>query len=84
MTDKQLYLSIGIPTGAIILGLITNGFLFNSLSARMSSLETRMLALEARLASFETSVNQRFDMLIGKISELDTRLSILEDRSNRS
>ena len=77
MTDIQLYLAIGIPTIAVVLGLITNGFLFNSLSARMSSLEARMLSLE-------TSVNQRFDILIGKVSEMDTRLSILEDRSNRA
>jgi hypothetical protein len=70
-------MAIGIPTIAVILGLITNGFLFNSLSARMSSLEARMLALE-------TSVNQRFDILIGKVSEMDTRLSIMEDRSNRA
>jgi hypothetical protein len=77
VTDIQLYMAIGIPTIAVILGLITNGFLFNSLSARMSSLEARMLALE-------TSVNQRFDILIGKVSEMDTRLSIMEDRSNRA
>jgi hypothetical protein len=43
----------------------------------MSSLEARMLALE-------TSVNQRFDILIGRVSEMDTRLSVLEDRSNRA
>jgi len=43
-----------------------------------------MLALETRLSGFESSVNQRFDMLIDKVSELDTRLSILEDCSNRT
>jgi hypothetical protein len=36
-----------------------------------------MLAMEARLLAFETSVNQRIDILTGKIGELDTRLSIL-------
>ena len=39
------------------------GFLFNALSAGMSSLEARMLSLE-------TSVNQHIHMLTGKISEL--------------
>jgi hypothetical protein len=76
MTDAQLYLAIGLPTVVLALGMIGNGFLFNALSARMSSLEARMLALE-------TSVNQRIDMLIGKVAGLDTRLSVLEDRSNR-
>lgn len=72
MTDTQLYLAIGVPTIALVLGMIGNGFLFNALSARMASLEQRMTALE-------TSVNQRIDMLIGKVSELDTRLSVVED-----
>lgn len=84
MTDAQRYFAVGIPTIALVLGMIGNGFLFNALSARMSSLEPRMLAIEGRVAGFETSINQRIDMLIGKISEMDTRLSILEDRSNRA
>ena len=85
MTDAQLYLAIGLPTIALVLGMIGNGFLFNALSARMSSLEARMLALEtrleARMLALETSVNQRIDLLIGKVAGIDTRLSILEDRS---
>jgi hypothetical protein len=88
MTDSQLYLVIGLPTLAVVLGMITNGFLFNALSARMTSLEARMLALEnrmeARLLTLETSVNQRIDILTGKIGELDTRLSILEDKGKGS
>jgi hypothetical protein len=76
MTGAQLYLSIGVPTLALALGMIGNGFLFNALSARMSSLETRMPALE-------TSVNQRIDLLISRVADIDTRLSVLEDRSKR-
>lgn len=76
MTDTQLYLAIGIPTMALILGMIGNGLLFNALSARMSSLESRMLALE-------TSMNTRFDLIMGRLADVDTRLSVLEDRSNR-
>jgi hypothetical protein len=70
MTDAQLYLSIGVPTLALALGMIGNGFLFNALSARMSSLETRMLALE-------TSANQRIDLLISKVADIDSRLGVL-------
>lgn len=76
MTDAQLYLAIGIPTMALLLGMIGNGLLFNALSARMSSLEARMLALE-------TSMNTRFDLIMGRLADLDTRLSVLEDRSKR-
>jgi hypothetical protein len=76
MTDAQLYLAIGFPAIALTLGMSGNGFLFNALSARMSSLEARMLGLE-------TSVNQRIDMLIGKVADIDNRLGVLEDRSKR-
>lgn len=77
MTDAQLYFAVGIPAIALVLGMIGNGFLFNALSARMTSLESRML-------SFENSLNTRFEMVMGKLADLDTRLSIIEDRSQRS
>jgi hypothetical protein len=60
MTDTQLYLAAGVPTIALVLGMIGNGLLFNALSARMSSLEARMLALES-------SLNTRFDLLIWRL-----------------
>jgi hypothetical protein len=74
--DAQLYLAVGIPSFALILGMIGNGLLFNALSARMNHLESRMLALE-------TSMNTRFDLIMGRLADLDTRLSVLEDRSQR-
>lgn len=73
MTGTQLYLSIGLPTLAVVLGMILNGFVFNALSAPMSSLESRMLSLE-----------EHMHLMIGKIGDLDTRISVLEDRSGRS
>jgi hypothetical protein len=77
VTDTQLHLALGVPTIALVLGMIGNGLLFNALSARMSSLEARMLALES-------SMNTRFDLIMGRLADLDTRLSVLEDRSKRS
>jgi hypothetical protein len=102
VTDTQLCLSIGLPTLAVVLGMILNGFLFNALSARMTSLESRtggvesglaarMRSLEnvlsARMNSLESrmvSLQEQMHLMIGKIGELDTRVSILGDRSNRS
>jgi len=57
VTDAQLHPAIGIPSFALILGMIGNGLLFNALSARM---------------------------IMGKLGDPDTRLSVLEDRSKRS
>ena len=76
MTDQQLYLSIGIPTFAVLIGILLNGFLYNALNSRIASLEARMLSLE-------TTVTARFDLMMGKLMELDTRLSVLEDRFKR-
>ncbi len=76
VTGTPLYFAVGIPTIALILGMIGNGLPFNALSARISSLEARMLALE-------TSVNTRFDLIMGRLSDLITRLGVLEDRSRR-
>jgi len=72
MTDGQLHLAIGLPTLALILGMMGNGLLFNALSARMNGIETRMLSLEGEM-----------DLLIGKVADMDTRLSVLGDRFHR-
>ena len=44
-----------------------------ALVARMSGLESRMLSLD-----------EHVNLAIGKIGEIDTRLSVLKDRSSRS
>jgi hypothetical protein len=83
VTDAQLYLAIGLPVVTLTLGMIGNGFLFNALSARMGSMENRMLALETRVENRLLSIETKMDLLIGKIADIDTRLSVLEDRSKR-
>ena len=83
VTDAQLYFAVGIPTIALVLGMIGNGFLFNALSARISGLESRMTGFEGRMLALENSMNTRFDLIMGRLSDLYTRLSVLEDRSKR-
>ena len=76
MTDLRLYLAIGVPSCVALMGILVNGLLYHmlatTLNARMGSLEARMVALETK-----------FDLMMGKIMELDTRLSVLEDRLER-
>ena len=91
MTDTQLYLAVGMPTIANLLGILINGLQFHratadlgarisstdaSISARISTIET---SINARLASVET----RLDILISKMMEFDGRLSKLEERLER-
>src|SRR5437660_137790 len=75
MTETQLYLAVGLPTIAVLVGVLINAMQFNAqfatLSARMSSIENRMTALESKFDS-------RFDMIISKLVDLDNRLTRVE------
>ena len=87
MTDIQLYLAIGIPTLAILIGILINSMQFShavsAINARITSLETatnaRLDGIDARLTSAET----RLDMLISKFMDFDSRLTRLEERLER-
>ena len=73
MSGLQLYLAIGIPSFTVLLSMIVNGFLFQALSARITALEGRMTGLESRIelriGSLESTINTRFDMVMGMLSE---------------
>jgi hypothetical protein len=73
MTDTQLYLSMGIPGIIVLVGILVNASMFVSLNSRMSALETRFQALENK---FDT----RFDLLMGKVIEIDNRLTRVEEQ----
>ncbi len=84
MTDKQLYLAIGIPALAVIVGLHANEALDRKLSARVER-------AEARMHQFETRANQRVSTFeiraAGKFAAfergLDSRFNAFESRINR-
>jgi hypothetical protein len=69
MNDSQMYLAIGLPTIAVLTGIIVNGMQFHNVAA----------ALNARMSSVET----RLDMLISKVMDFDGRLTRLEERMQR-
>jgi hypothetical protein len=77
MTNVQLYITIGIPTLAVLIGILLNGFLYNAINTGLNS---RMGILESRMLSLETTMTACFDLLMGKLMEMDSRLSVLEDR----
>lgn len=76
MTDAQLYFSIGVPVFAFLMAFLGGMLQVNTINARITSLETTM---HSRFGSLET----RFDTLIGKVIEIDTRLSRVEERLDR-
>ena len=73
MTDQQLYLSIGLPSLLVLVGILVNVGYFVSINSRIQALETR---LDGRINSLET----KFDLLIGKVVELDNRLTRIEEK----
>ena len=64
MTNIQLYLAIGVP------------MLFNGLLILLAfySLNSRMTGLEARMTNLENTVTMRFDLLMGRMSELEREI----------
>ena len=64
MTDQSL--AIGIPSALALVGILVNVGYFVALNGRMSSLETK----------FDT----KFDLLIGKVFEIDNRLTRVEEQ----
>lgn len=52
MTDSQLYLSIGIPTLMVLLGLLLNWSATKELSTRVSELGNRFGVLEGDMRQF--------------------------------
>ena len=85
MTDVQLYLAIGIPTIAVLIGILTNvihhsavNSRFNSVDARFSSLDARFGSLDARFSNIDARFNNldvKFDTLTGKVIDVDNRVT---------
>jgi hypothetical protein len=77
MTDAQLYLAIGMPTLAVLVGVLVNVGQFAAMNSRFSSLEVRF---DARIQALEAKFDTKFDLLVGKVIELDNRMTRLEER----
>ena len=73
MNDQQLYIAVGLPTIVALIGILVNIGYFVALNGRIGSLETR---LDSRINSLEA----KFDILVGKVVELDNRLVRMEER----
>ena len=85
MTDVQLYLAMGIPTFAVLAGILMNVVHQNSASSRFGSVEARLSAFESRVdARFNTvdarfnNLEVKFDTLIGKVIDVDNRVTRIE------
>jgi hypothetical protein len=74
VTDLQLYLAIGIPTFAVLIGILTNVVHHSSTNARFNSVDARFSSLDARFNSLDV----KFDTLTGKVIDVDNRVTRIE------
>ena len=75
MTDAQLYLAIGVPVFAVMVGIVAGILQMNSMGGHFTSMEARFTSLETSLNARFTSLEARFETLIGKVVEIDNRLT---------
>ena len=78
MTDVQLYLAIGIPTFAVLVGILTNIVHHSAVNARFNAVETRISNLEIRVDARFNNLDVKFDTLTGKVIDLDNRVTRIE------
>ena len=69
MTDLQLYILVAIP----LVGILANTGLFLHVSGRVDRMGERVDRLGERM-------DARFDVLLGKVVEIDNRLTRVEER----
>ena len=78
MTDVQLYLAIGIPTLAVLAGILANVVQFAAVNARITNLETRVDARFNAMDARFNAVDVKFDLLTSKVIDLDNRVTRIE------
>jgi len=92
MNNVQFYLTIGIRTLAILIGILMNTLSFNSINARFSASDARFSSQDARFNSLEArfdawfnnvdarfnNLEVKFDTLIGKVIDVDNRVTRIE------
>jgi hypothetical protein len=75
MSDVQLYLAIGIPTFAILIGILTNVVQHGSVNSRFNSVDGRFNSIETRLSNLEHGVDTRFSNLEAR---MDARFNTMD------
>ncbi len=64
----------------VLIGILLNNGRLNDTNSRIAAIEGRMNAFDQKLNNIDTKLDTRFDILIGKIDEIDNRLTRLESQ----
>ncbi|HVW79071.1 MAG TPA: hypothetical protein VHB45_15760 [Alloacidobacterium sp.] len=77
MTNTQLFFAAGMPTLAVLIGILVNRM---DVSSLRTELHAGMASLRTEISQLRTEFNGRIDLLTGKVIELTDRVSHLEAR----
>ena len=77
-----------LPTVAVLVGILLNRNDYNKLDARLGAVESRLDArissikveLDARISGLENRLHSDMLLLIGKLTELEVRVTRLEEK----
>ncbi len=75
MTQTQMLLTIFIPTLTVLVGILLNRTDFSKLESRLSAVDNR---LDSRMNALESRFHADMLMVIGKLTELEVRVSRVE------
>ena len=75
MTQTQMLLTIFIPTLTVLVGILLNRTDFSKLENRLSAVGNR---LDSRMNALESRFHADMLMVIGKLTELEVRVSRVE------
>jgi hypothetical protein len=85
VTDVQLYLVIGVPTLTVFAGILINVVQYNATIARFTNFESRLVSFSNRIGGADSGLDARFQQLenkldvpIRKVTDLDNRLTRIE------
>ena len=84
----QIALSIGVPTLAVLVGILISNSCLGDMNSRMSDMNSRMADMNSRLGDLRAHMDSRFDDMkdmwrseLHRVEEvLDARLKHLEER----
>jgi hypothetical protein len=86
--EIQTMLSVGIPTLAVLIGILVNNSRFNDINFRLNDMNGRFGAIDSRFTDMRAHFDNRIDDLketwrseLRRVEEvLDARLTHLEER----
>jgi Flp pilus assembly protein TadG len=83
MTNVQLYFAIGVPTFAVLVGIVIGFFQSNhAVNQNAQALNQALSQLNLRFTSLENTMNTRFSILEGRFNLMDSDMKTLVRASN--